>query len=1166
MSAAGRKRARGSGGPEPQGPEADNAAADRAAREPRGFGRWRNWRLPVKFAAVVLVPVVFAVLLGGVQIRDQVQRAQRYDELTRLTEARNKIQPLLTGLQKERTRAAELLAGSAPNVKPYRMTAKKVTVAVKKAPEVLHVVEQYSPLTSAQFVELRRQLARLPKVRKQVLTSSITPAAAVNAYNDMVNALLSMERAVINTLGDARLYGTINALFELSRAEDEIRIQRALVVAGLAKNDFTAPVMDGINDSRARLQSRIAGFRAAASPAQERTFQQLTSGEAMEQRTGALEALSKRVANYEPDNPSLTLQQWAAMSEQVIKATTEVRYGLSQDFEDKTDELANDSSRRAILVIAGLALALVLATLVIVVVSRNLLGSLRTLRRSALDAAERRLPEAVAARIRDGGSGAELEPVPVATTEEVGQVARAFDEVNRQALYLASEQASLRRGYSDSFINISRRSQSLLERQLRLFESLEQDEDDPDQLATLFRLDHLATRMRRNNENLMVLSGSDMARRFNQPVELADVLRAAVSEIEHYPRVIVQSPPETRLVGYAASDLVRLMAELLDNAANFSAPNTSVTVSSYQSDDGSITVDVLDSGIGMDDEEVAEANHRLASFDEYDLATSRRMGLLVIARLAGRHGITVRLHGGRDYDGVRASVALPADLVASQRPGGPGGSGASGLPGGGSDSTQQLPQHGSSQPGSSQPGSSGFGPGAGEVGGTPSAIEQQMSPDPAASAQGRNGMHQEIPPARQEQNPNNGSRHQILEGGLPQTPLSSGNSGFGNSEPGGSTAQMWPPEPQQTGGDDQSGVELESPEQLRGLFEPATHTEETEEPDAGRDAGPDAGTGGAEPAGLPPAPSGGRRGSQAPQGGRSAPDGAGQGASPILSEMATQWFQPAPENAQGQESDSRQAEAPQAPQVQQQASQAQQQAWPGSGQAAESSAAPSTSWAFNSDVAAQDPGPARSSEPVGYTASGLPRRGRRDRSEQGAADSGASSTSAATSEQQADRSAQSQLPGEWPRLPGTSADAAAGAQSDGGAQSNGGAQGNGSKRDPEDLRGRLSSFQQGARQNQAAATSGATEGSTDTDVSAWNFSTDRAQQEAEAAANPKPSEFTAAGLPRRTPRAHLAPGSAGPPQEESSSGPANKPEPDEVRGRLSSFQQGIRRGRHSAGD
>src|SRR5690606_15462273 len=255
--------------------------------------------------------------------------------------------------------------------------------------------------------------------------------------------------------------------------------------------------------------------------------------------------------------------------------------------------------------------------------------------------------------------------------EEVGQLARAFDRVNQAALRLAAEQADLRRGVSDVFVSVSRRSQALLERQLRLFEELEQDEEDPDQLARLFQLDHLATRMRRNNENLMVLSGHSLVRRFTKPTDLADVLRAAVSEIEQYPRVTVQPLPSVKLRGNTASDMVRLMAELMDNAANFSAPDTTVTVSGYQSGEGNIVIDILDQGIGMSEEQLARANRVLASADEEEMATSRRMGLFVAGRLAARHDVTIELHGGKDVEGLRATVVIPADHVVGGEQRGP---------------------------------------------------------------------------------------------------------------------------------------------------------------------------------------------------------------------------------------------------------------------------------------------------------------------------------------------------------------------------------------------------------------------------------------------------------------------------------------------------------------
>ena len=259
-----------------------------------------------------------------------------------------------------------------------------------------------------------------------------------------------------------------------------------------------------------------------------------------------------------------------------------------------------------------------------------------------------------------------VEPVPLHTRDEVGQVARAFDTVHGQALKLAADQAALQSNVSSMFVNLSRRSQALVERQLQLIEQLESNEQDPDQLSNLFQLDHLATRMRRNSENLLVLAGTDLAKRNVAPVPLVDVLRAAVSEIEQYQRIVVQAPPQATVVGRATSDVIHLLAELLDNATNFSPPDSQVVMSSLRAQDGSIVVEIADSGVGMLDHELTDANRRLSTPSAVDVSASRRMGLFVVGRLGARHGITVHLGGapmGGPGGGVTASVTLPAHLV-----------------------------------------------------------------------------------------------------------------------------------------------------------------------------------------------------------------------------------------------------------------------------------------------------------------------------------------------------------------------------------------------------------------------------------------------------------------------------------------------------------------------
>ncbi|RCW46815.1 signal transduction histidine kinase [Halopolyspora algeriensis] len=1114
--------------------------------------QWRNWRLPVKLAAVVLVPVVFAITLGVIRIHDQVESADRYEHLGNMVEARDRIQPLLTGLQKERTLAAAFLSG-AGDPKALRATADAVTKAASQAPEVLDSVGGFSPTAAAQFGRLQKQLAGLAKLRKQVLTHSIDPVTAVQTYSGMVSALLGLERAVISDLGDPQIYGPVSALHQLSVAEDEARIQRALIGSALARGNFGDALLDAVNDSRARMDARIDEFLVAASPEQQRAYQQTVAVEETAARERSLNRIVELASSGDAEDITLTVREWNAQSEAFISRTTEVRTQLSQHVSSIASSLYEDSSNRAGAITVILSAALMLAAAVIYVISRNLLGSLAVLRRSALNAAEHQLPEAVSRVRRGEESENSVAEVPVSTTEEVGQVARAFDEVNRQALYLAAEQASLRRAYSDSFINVSRRSQSLLERQLRLFEQLEQDEDDPDQLATLFRLDHLATRMRRNNENLMVLSGNDLARRFNQPVPVADVLRAAVSEIEHYPRVIVQSPPQARLVGYAGSDLVRLIAELLDNAANFSAPNTSVTVSSYQADDGSIGIDVLDRGIGMDNSELAEANERLASSEEPDMSTSRRLGMLVISKLASRHGIAVRLYGGEEFEGVRAAVLIPAELVLSAPSRGK------------SPSYDPSPSQSGLQPTGTQPPSppeppvpqiSGLAPSGPAGSDTPRSVPEQSPPQqssPGRSLPARSSQEQHHNGTVQQQGTashNNGAvRRQVLEGGLPQrTPR--GEFPDGHFAPFGSGTASAParePEP--------ADAEPVTEERVRGLFEPPPKQGEPEAPPArpGR-SGPDGASqqrySPGQVSGDGPSHVGGagdQRGPELP------------GAPQAFTEMATQWFQPSREDAHYQETQRQPSESPHwpgedspQPGAGRRDTRQRQQTGSGSGTAA---------WNFETDQAQHQADAIAQPEAASYTSSGLPRRSPRKHL----------------------------APGVMASKPATGAGPAstAGVNGAAGEQS-------GSGQDADDLRGRLSSFQRGARRGEPEKPSSAEAndsgqraaarqrsetpaggdsgreapggtGAAGREEAAWNFVTDSAQYEADAAASHEPTDFTAAGLPRRTPRAQLAPGSA--PLMGSAGGDSDtrvSSTPNDLRGRLSSFQQGVRRGRHSS--
>ena len=329
--------------------------------------------------------------------------------------------------------------------------------------------------------------------------------------------------------------------------------------------------------------------------------------------------------------------------------------------------LRDRAIRSALLEGLGVLLILALAFLFTVAVGRSMTRPLARLRSGALEVAGVRLPETVRRMSESGDADAppDIEPIDVDSTDEIGQVARAFDQVHREAVRLAANEAALRGNVNAMFVNLSRRSQSLVERQIKLIDDLEQGEQDSDRLANLFQLDHLATRMRRNSENLLVLAGHELSRRWTEPVALVDVLRAAVSEIEHYERVIPNIQPGISVRGQAVSDVVHLLSELAENATAFSAEETPVKVSGYVLSSGGALVDITDQGVGMPADEMAHANWRLDNPPLVDVAVSRRMGLFVVARLAARHGIRVRLRPG-SAAGLTALVWLPDEVISRE--------------------------------------------------------------------------------------------------------------------------------------------------------------------------------------------------------------------------------------------------------------------------------------------------------------------------------------------------------------------------------------------------------------------------------------------------------------------------------------------------------------------
>jgi signal transduction histidine kinase len=347
-----------------------------------------------------------------------------------------------------------------------------------------------------------------------------------------------------------------------------------------------------------------------------------------------------------------------------LAAMQQTQQFVAGNIVDRATQLQQSARQTELTYIIITVAVLLIVLLAALLVARSLVLPLRSLRAGALDIASVQLPERVRLLSESPESAATMEVAPISVTsqDEIGQVARAFDRVHSEAVRLAGEQALLRSSFNAMFVNLSRRSQTLIERLARMIDNLEQNEDDPDRLGSLFSMDHLVTRMRRNSENLLLLAGHENPRKWSDAVPLADIARAATSEIEQYNRVSLNIPPGVFVTGQAVSDVVHLLAELVENATIFSPKDTQVLVIMQELTSGGVLIEVVDKGIGVSDARLTEMNWRLDNPPTIDVSVSRHMGLFAVARLAERHRVRVRLRPATPQ-GLSALVWLPDGVI-----------------------------------------------------------------------------------------------------------------------------------------------------------------------------------------------------------------------------------------------------------------------------------------------------------------------------------------------------------------------------------------------------------------------------------------------------------------------------------------------------------------------
>ncbi|MFC8414627.1 sensor histidine kinase [Streptomyces coelicoflavus] len=649
----------------------------------------RNWRISTRLVSLLALPVVAATSLGALRINQSMDDIQQLENMKLLTEMTKQATELAAALQEERDQSAGPLAhgskSSAIAVKGDREQTDRALKNFLDKSEQIDAASKDGKLVGVRdsLVGIASDLNDLTKIRSTAYTAKDNSTQTVESYHRLITHLLDLSQDMAEATSNPDMIQRTRALSAFSSAKEYASIQRAVLAAALPANN-TAKGKLAENDrlyAQSALQSQTSEIRSFTSiygDGAEDLLKPITEGnpviEASDQYAGralgkehGLESLKSR-----------SYQDWLDDSSTKIQQMKNIELKLLEDMEQQARELRNESEQEAI--ISGVLILLVLGVSLVgaFVVARSMIRSLRRLEDTATKVAQDRLPELVKQLSETDPQDVDtsVESVGVHSRDEIGRVAAAFDDVHREAVRLAAEQALLRGNVNAMFTNLSRRSQGLIQRQLSLISELESREADPDQLSSLFKLDHLATRMRRNGENLLVLAGEEPGRRWTRPVPLVDVLRAAASEVEQYERIELASVPTTEVAGRVVNDLVHLLAELLENATSFSSPQTKVKVTGHALPDGRVLIEIHDTGIGLSPEDLAAINERLASPPTVDVSVSRRMGLFVVGRLSQRHGIRIQLRPS-DSGGTTALVMLPVDVAQGGRkpqpkPGQPG--------------------------------------------------------------------------------------------------------------------------------------------------------------------------------------------------------------------------------------------------------------------------------------------------------------------------------------------------------------------------------------------------------------------------------------------------------------------------------------------------------------
>ncbi|WP_433244807.1 nitrate- and nitrite sensing domain-containing protein [Actinomadura nitritigenes] len=634
--------------------------------------RFRNSRLRTKITALLLSLTALWIFAAWVTLREGVNLLG----VTTLDSAiAQPTDPLLAELQKERRLSMIEFSRPSASVRNALAAQRARTddasaEAIKKA-RAGKVKWFAGDLLEHRIDEMVGRLRGVDAIRRTVDAHGADRTRIAAGYSDVIESIFRVYDSLA-TLDDKDFASDTRTEVELNRTWELLSQEDAMVAGSLTAGRFSQSELITFTQMVGTRRHNISAALIAIQDSDGTLYNALTKNAKLAQVQSLEDQImqNRRITSGKPPHtvtrPAVTLDQWTNAA---TPALSEVRASIQAGGDrlvDRAKPIAAGVILRLLLA-GGLGLLAVVASIVVsITTARALVRQLERLRIAAWELAEQRLP-GVVERLGHGEKvdvSVEAPPLQFGS-DEIGQVGRAFNAVQETAIRTAVEQAELRRGIRDVLLSLARRTQTLVHRQLTMLDTMERRRDiEVKELEELFRLDHLATRMRRNAENLIVLSGALPARGWRSSVPMIDVVRAAVGEVEDYTRVTVLPFGPVELAGRAVGDVTHLLAELIENAVSFSPPDTVVQVGGHLVANG-FAIDIEDRGLGMADEKLAEINARIDDPPDFNLQSSVQLGLFVVSKLAERYGLRVQLKRSA-YGGTTAVVVIPKDLVVEE--------------------------------------------------------------------------------------------------------------------------------------------------------------------------------------------------------------------------------------------------------------------------------------------------------------------------------------------------------------------------------------------------------------------------------------------------------------------------------------------------------------------